>query len=582
MNTIEFTPTSQQKNVIGHDGSGFVAACPGAGKTRVMVERARCLFERMPPGCGIAILSFTRAAISELETRLRESTILPTPAYPSFIGTFDSFVWQFFIAPFGLAGSGTRPRLIPDMDKIPVKPFDRAHPLPLSCFDPSTAALDQVAAKRHGFDAAGKPDAQLCAYSTAATKIRSKSRERGELGFDEARVVAIDRLGDSSFSARLAAALSGRFREVIVDEAQDCNPDDLKIISWLHETGLCVKTICDPHQSIYEFRGGVTDQLFAFAERFDERDCPKLTGNFRSSQNICRAISQLRPQSAGTQVDNALGNNKDVPHAIHILSYSGKSVPASIGTKFCELVRDHGEDISRSPVVAATKKSGAKAIGLPAQNQRRDATLRLAEAVTNFHYAPRFNDMKAAIESVHRLILEIRGALSSLSYHQYVEEHEIKPETWRSQVISILRELKFDSARFNDARAWHDHAKVLFANHVTSKKGTSISQKLRWNADIETLLAATSADNVAARTIHSVKGMEFPAVCVVTTASSLKGILDFLETGKPQERAEDARELYVAASRAGKLLVFAAPKSQADRLAAHLGKQGAKTAVTAI
>ena len=89
------------------------------------------------------------------------------------------------------------------------------------------------------------------------------------------------------------------------------------------------------------------------------------------------------------------------------------------------------------------------------------------------------------------------------------------------------------------------------------------------------MLAASSPENVAAHTIHSVKGMEFPAVCVVTTARTLKGILDFLENGTPIEKAEDARELYVAASRAQKLLVFAAPKSQANRLCTHLGKQGA-------
>jgi ATP-dependent exoDNAse (exonuclease V) beta subunit len=76
--------------------------------------------------------------------------------------------------------------------------------------------------------------------------------------------------------------------------------------------------------------------------------------------------------------------------------------------------------------------------------------------------------------------------------------------------------------------------------------------------------------------------MQFPAVCVVTTASTLKSILDFLETGKPGERAEDARKLYVAASRAQRLLVIAAPKSQAERLGTHLRAQGANVKVTTI
>jgi DNA helicase II / ATP-dependent DNA helicase PcrA len=65
-------------------------------------------------------------------------------------------------------------------------------------------------------------------------------------------------------------------------------------------------------------------------------------------------------------------------------------------------------------------------------------------------------------------------------------------------------------------------------------------------------------------------------VCVVMTVATAKGIIDYLETGSPAEQAESAREIYVAASRAERLLVIAAPKSQADRLAAHLATTGAE------
>ncbi|MGH9970840.1 MAG: 3'-5' exonuclease [Pyrinomonadaceae bacterium] len=120
------------------------------------------------------------------------------------------------------------------------------------------------------------------------------------------------------------------------------------------------------------------------------------------------------------------------------------------------------------------------------------------------------------------------------------------------------------------------------ARNVTPADGISISKKLKWNADIETLLSIAPTGSAMARTIHSVKGLEFPAVCVVTTAATLKGILDFLETGTPMEKAEDARELYVAASRAQKLLVFASPRTQADRFVSHLRKQGAEVTLTEI
>lgn len=582
MSEAPFDPTAEQRQIISHDGSAFIAACPGAGKTHVMVERARRVFPTLPPGRGIAFLSFTRAAISELETRLRQHAVLPSPAFPSFIGTFDSFVWQFLIAPFGLPGSDARPRLIPDMKDWDVIPAKKARPLPLSLFSPSSGEIDRTAARRKGFDISEKPDYQLLAYSTRARELRAHSRKLGMVGFDEARLVAVERIHNKLASSRIAAALSSRFSEVIVDEAQDCNPDDLRIISWLRDSGIPIKVICDPHQSIFGFRGGVTDELFSFANGFKEHERKPLHGNFRSSRNICKAITMQRPPSAQNQVDEALGKFKDVAYPVHVLSYAGSAVPSSIGPTFCGLVRDIEEDICECPVLAATKPSGAAAVGAPRSEAKRDATLRLAMSVMDFHFPSCFEDVKSALEDTHRIVLEIENLLSSSSYHKYLSDNDIKPASWRPSVMQILRDLRFDPAAFGDAHAWHDYAKTILARYITLPNGVSISQKLKWNAGIETLLSIAASERAMARTIHSVKGLEYPAVCVVTTTKTLKGILDYLETGAPPESAEDARELYVAASRAQRLLVFASPKSQASRFSSHLRKQGAEVTLSEI
>lgn len=579
MSGASFTPTPEQEAVIAHDGGAFINACPGAGKTRVMVERAAHVFQSIPPGRGVAFLSFTKAAISELEMRLRKRAILPVPLFPSFIGTFDGFVWQFFVAPFGAYDTQMRPRLIPDIDGLPVKPFDAAQPVPLSCFDGTTADLNHDAARRAGFDPARRVPHQIQQYQTTAAGIRARLRGRGHLGFDDARALALERLGDPAFADRLAYAMMGRFREVIVDEAQDCNPDDLRIIGWLRDAGLPVKIICDPYQSIYQFRGGVTDELFAFRERFAASERKELSGNFRSTANICMAIARLRPPQGGAQPDQALGPYKDLPHPVQVLSYRGQGVSTSIGLHFAGLVRQHREDIAACPVVAATWSSAAKATGQPSSSRSDAMTLRLAEAVMNFHFAPRFNLMKAAMESVHRILLEIEGVLSGRSYHQYIQEHEIDPLSWRAGAISLLRNLKFGQDRFADARAWHSHAKEVVAQCVKPEAAGTIGQRLKWNDSLGSVLAAPSAHDAGAQSIHSVKGMEFPAVCVVTTARTLGGILDFLENRAPADKAEEARELYVAASRAEKLLVFAVPASQAERFSAHLRGHGAEVQV---
>ena len=78
------------------------------------------------------------------------------------------------------------------------------------------------------------------------------------------------------------------------------------------------------------------------------------------------------------------------------------------------------------------------------------------------------------------------------------------------------------------------------------------------------------------------KGMEFPAVCVVLSTATAKGILDYLSTGSPLANSEDARKIYVGASRAERLLAIAAPRSQAERLLRLLESTSASISLIAL
>ena len=581
MSERPFEPTQEQVTVIEHAGSAIIVACPGAGKTRVMVERARYILRLPSNGRGIAFLSFTRAAVSELEYRLRRAVQLNSPVFPHFIGTFDGFIWHFLVAPFGIPGTEAAPRLIPDKASRIVQPFEKAHPLPLSCFDRATGKIDAATALRCGFDVNKKTAAHIRASETAAQKMQARFRERGELDFDDARDLAVRRLADAECVVRLSSALAARFCEVIVDEAHDCNPADLEIIKWLRGAAIPTTVICDPHQSIYEFRGGVTHELVAFADSFAKTDQLCMRGNFRSSDSICKAIVMLRDIKARNTIDEPLGEHKNEQAPIYILSYAGRSVPATIGVKFVELLNELKIAISHAPVLAATRNSGSNAIGQPAVKAKRDLTFRLAEAISDFYFAFESGNQKSAIEEVHKIILELEGRLSGMSYHQYVVAHDLKADEWRPQIVCILRALRYHPEVFVDADAWHSWAKQLLAPHLPAD-GPSISQKLKRNKDISGVLAVAPATYPPAKTIHSVKGMEFPAVCVVTVPQTLKGVLDYLETGDPTDEAETARELYVAASRAQRLLVIAVPKSQTQRFAEHIGKAGAQVAVVSI
>lgn len=555
-----FAPTNEQQRIIEHDGSAFIAACPGAGKTRVMVERARQLLSGRTAGQGIAFLSFTIAAVSELEDRLRREGLVETPAFPHFIGTFDAFLWQFLIAPFGLDGCAHRPRLIPDKDDRVIQPFAAAQALPLDCFDRATGAAIAAKLTRHGFR--GK----IAAHETSARNTRSRFLERGELDFADARDIALARLRNPECSAVLGCAFAARFQELIVDEAQDCNPVDLEIIRWFKEAGVPVKVICDPNQAIYGFRGGVTRELNQFADTFDDKEKLPVTGNFRSSRHIARGIVALRPPSMRTVVDEAVGEHRDEPIAIHILSYSGRGVPATVGAKFRELTEAMALQASDCPIVAATRRTGANALGHPQDTGVRDLSYRLAVAVSDYHFSFELSGRKEALTAIHRVILEIEGGMGTQTYHQHLAENEDAVEGWRPRVLAIAEALRFTADRFANAEAWLSVARQLLAPLLPAGSDQSINQRLRKNADLGVALSAAEPNGHPARTIHSVKGMEFPAVCVVMSSATAKGILDFLTGTTPEVDNEEARKIYVGASRAKRLLAIAVPRTQAGRL----------------
>jgi hypothetical protein len=136
-----FNPTPDQQNVIDHNVGAFVSACAGAGKTEVLVARARRIIGDEKLGRGIAFLSFTNAAIDELGKRLQFENVLPAIPFPSFLGTFDRFLWQFFVQPLGIPGIACVPRLIADKEERGIRPSPRAQEISLECFDRETGAF---------------------------------------------------------------------------------------------------------------------------------------------------------------------------------------------------------------------------------------------------------------------------------------------------------------------------------------------------------------------------------------------------------------------------------------------------------
>lgn len=572
----KLTLTPEQEAVVGHDGSAFVSACPGAGKTRCIVERASKALSERNDGRGIAFLSFTNAAISELEERLIADGLLPSPAFPHFVGTFDRFIWHFLVEPFGLAGCNEPPRLIPDTGSMTIRPFAAAQELRLDCFDRETGKIIPEKARAVRFNR------DPSAHETSAKRLRATLLEKGLLDFDDARRIAATNIADKDHAPRLAQVLSARFGEIIVDEAQDCNPEDLSIIEWLRsDAGIATKVVCDPHQSIYGFRKGVSDELFKYAETFEEKERLPLTGNFRSSSHICKAIQQLRAPSHRGDADEALGKNKDCDLPIQIFSYAGQGVSTEIGAKFCALAKELEIDPATCRLAAKTRGSGLRAIGAFAEEIGGSLVQRLAHAAMQFHHTGSQKDLLAAIKEAHIVLMSISGKLDGRTYHHALSDDQLKDLDWRGHVVKILKALRFDHVAGQTRTEWVANARTLLSEFVPPD-GRTIAQLLPNQVALDGILQAAPETGISPRTIHEVKGKQYPGMCVVLTSQTAKKIINHIinEPDDDADIAENARAFYVAASRAEKLLVIACPKSQAKRLADHIALSGAKVEFT--
>jgi hypothetical protein len=122
---------------------------------------------------------------------------------------------------------------------------------------------------------------------------------------------------------------------------------------------------------------------------------------------------------------------------------------------------------------------------------------------------------KQAMEVLHGIVLELGGKMGEKTYHQYIAAESLKPEDWRPAIMGLLQSLHFDPARDADADAWLTRARTEMAPYL-GNSGGSIAHKLRKHQALAAILTCNPMSGLSARTIHSVKGMEFPGVCVVS------------------------------------------------------------------
>jgi DNA helicase-2/ATP-dependent DNA helicase PcrA len=127
MTSIVERATSAQERAITAAAPLFVRACPGAGKSHVIVSRHL----RGPSVAlrhGRALLSFTRAAATQMRRRCHREGRPEATTFPHDIGTLDAFIWDVLVVPYL---SASKPlRLLDSWDRVQAEvKLDRTVPL---------------------------------------------------------------------------------------------------------------------------------------------------------------------------------------------------------------------------------------------------------------------------------------------------------------------------------------------------------------------------------------------------------------------------------------------------------------------
>ncbi len=284
---------SVQRQAVEHPGGPLlILAGAGSGKTRVLTGRiAHLVRDRGIPQGSILAFTFTNKAAREMRARAQE--LLGREDLGVWLGTFHATCVRILRRHAELLGypknfviydTDDQRSLLRDLLKG-VGPEDRT-------LTPA-AAGSRISKLKN--EAVGPEEFQKTAFTTIDRRLadvyagyQKALRDRGALDFDDLIGHTV-RLFD--LDEEIHRAYATRFLHVLVDEYQDTNGIQFRLIESLSRTHRNLTVVGDDDQSIYGWRGADVGNILSFEKSFPEATVLRLTQNYRSTQTILRAAN---------------------------------------------------------------------------------------------------------------------------------------------------------------------------------------------------------------------------------------------------------------------------------------------------
>jgi DNA helicase II / ATP-dependent DNA helicase PcrA len=181
------------------------------------------------------------------------------------------------------------------------------------------------------------------------------------------RALAVGYLRRPEIAESIGTLLGNRFSEIIIDETQDCGPEELLVLRLLRRYGVRLAAVADLDQSIFEFRRAEPEKVRAFAATFS---APlSLNGNWRSSPGICALNNSLRSSS---RIETACGVNASCQTPVQLLEFRSQDlVTAAVE----ELLAVHELPRSETIFLAHRGSDARRCAGVPGESTSQSSNL---------------------------------------------------------------------------------------------------------------------------------------------------------------------------------------------------------------
>jgi DNA helicase-2/ATP-dependent DNA helicase PcrA len=496
-----------------------VLAAAGSGKTRVLTRRIAWRVQNgSATACHVLALTFTRKAAGELRSRLSDLG-LPEDVTA---GTFHAVALAELKRlaaerrqrpPVVLA---SKARVLSDILASRTRSPTRGRSLrelaqdiewaKARCLQPDQ--FERAAA------AAGRPCSRPAGEIASIWQVfETEKRRRGVLDFEDllgrCRQEMID---DPEF----AASARWRYRHIFVDEYQDVNVAQQRLLDvWLGPSDdLCV--VGDPRQAIYSWNGSNPRAITEFARDFPGATVLELSTNYRSTNElltIARAVlGSGKPVVAG-------GHCPDGPVPTVVAYPDELSEAAGIATA-ARIARRPGRSWSQLAVLARTNAQlppiakALAAAGIPSRSI----------GSTDFFSKP---SVRSAIEEAN----SARDGAALRSLAADLSEVAVASPTPDADLSALAR---------------------LLVDYLAEDVGASGKGFRSWlETSVRGQDQARDHDAVELTTFHRAKGLEWP---VVFLAGLEEGLVPIVHAVSEDAFAEERRLLYVACTRAGEEL----------------------------